>query len=136
MLYKTCVWCGARIPFGKSRCEKCQKDYDKIRMESAERKADKSEVRKFRASREWQAKREAVLAKCNYLCQDCLAKGRYTVATEVHHIVPLYVDFTKRLDDDNLRPLCHDCHEVYSQEARRKWNERQRKKEELNEYLL
>ena len=41
----------------------------------------------------------------------CKDKGVITVATEVHHIIPLSIDFNKRLDDDNLMALCVSCHD-------------------------
>ena len=137
-MYSTCVWCGKRVPFGTSRCPECAKDYEAIKRRRAERKADRDEIQRFRSSQAWRDMRDAILEKYHYICQDCLEQGKTPigVATEVHHIIPLYVDFSKRLDEDNLRPLCHDCHEVYSQEARRKWREKQRVQDEINEYLL
>ena len=53
-----------------------------------------------------------------YLCRACFAqlpgtlKRLNTSDLSVHHIVPLAVDFEKRLDDDNLITLCHFHHEM------------------------
>lgn len=50
------------------------------------------------------------------LCQRCLAEGRTTAATEVHHVKPVeeaigYKEKLRRMyDPHNLRALCHDCH--------------------------
>jgi 5-methylcytosine-specific restriction protein A len=41
------------------------------------------------------------------ICEDC--RGR--VADVVHHIVPCVVDPSRMFDFDNLRALCHDCHQ-------------------------
>ncbi len=42
------------------------------------------------------------------LCQVCLEEGRYTEATEVHHIRPLSDGGTH--DPANLMALCKSCH--------------------------
>lgn len=42
------------------------------------------------------------------LCEQCLLQGRYTLATEVHHIKPLTDGGTNDLS--NLMALCKPCH--------------------------
>lgn len=42
------------------------------------------------------------------LCEQCRLKGKYTIATEVHHILPLSAGGTH--DERNLMPLCKSCH--------------------------
>ena len=42
------------------------------------------------------------------LCEMCKAEGRYTTATEVHHIKPLADGGTS--DVNNLMSLCKSCH--------------------------
>lgn len=42
------------------------------------------------------------------LCEQCQLKGRYTPATEVHHIKPLADGGTN--DEKNLMALCKSCH--------------------------
>ena len=50
----------------------------------------------------------------SFLCQDCLAEGRYTPAEEVHHIEPLTPENINSpsisLNTDNLISLCRECH--------------------------
>lgn len=68
--------------------------------------------------RPWRTLRARYLGQ-HPLCEDCLAKDpdRTTLATEVHHIVPLGTvrsyDEMKRLayDWNNLRALCPECHQ-------------------------
>ena len=48
----------------------------------------------------------------NPLCEDCDAKGVTTPSTEVHHIIPISQDSSKRLDINNLVALCTRCHEI------------------------
>lgn len=51
-----------------------------------------------------------------FLCQDCLANGRYTPAEEVHHIIELtpenITDQSISLNPGNLISLCRECHKV------------------------
>lgn len=68
-----------------------------------------TQITRFRSSRTWRSKREYIVRRDLYLCRVCLSEGRYSTNIHVHHIVPLSVDFSRRLDDDNLISLC-GCH--------------------------
>lgn len=52
--------------------------------------------------------------KNNPICADCLAKGKVTPATSVHHISSPFkggeINWTLLLDYNNLMSLCHECH--------------------------
>ena len=56
---------------------------------------------------QWRKLRARFLS-ANPLCEQCKAQGRYTIATEVHHIKPLADGGTNDLS--NLMPLCKSCH--------------------------
>ena len=49
------------------------------------------------------------------LCEMCYRQGRYTAATEVHHIKPLSEGGTNDLN--NLMPLCKSCHSAITMTA-------------------
>ena len=94
----------------------CEEHAYKAKQEEAERQRfydtrvrDKRIV-EFYHTREWLAIRQQVLARDYYLCQHCLKEKRITPADMVHHIVPVKVDWTKRLDLSNLISLCNTCH--------------------------
>ena len=70
--------------------------------------------------REWRAFRDAVIA-ANPWCVRCLAHGRRTPATELHHIKPL-AQGGARLDVGNVEPCCHSHHLQAEAEARRRAN--------------
>lgn len=70
----------------------------------------KSNYNSFYHSREWQAVRRQVLERDGYLCQVCKRAGRVTPADTVHHITPVRVDYSKRLDPANLEAICRACH--------------------------
>lgn len=64
---------------------------------------------------QWVRLRRRKLMACP-LCERCKEEGRVTVATEVHHVVPVEDGLSMRerarlmFDYHNLRALCHDCH--------------------------
>lgn len=71
---------------------------------------------KFYWSKKWKDKRNYILFRDNYLCQDCLKNNKITEATDVHHIIKLRLAWDKRYDDDNLISLCNDCHKKRDRE--------------------
>ena len=72
----------------------------------------------FRSTAQWQHKAEEIKARDNYLCQICirdLYNTTYRVKSDrlsVHHAIPLQIDYSKRLDNDNLITLCDKHHEM------------------------
>lgn len=61
-------------------------------------------------SNRWKKKREQILRRDKYMCQDCKRYGKRVDATEVHHIK--HVDEYPELafDSRNLISLCAACH--------------------------
>lgn len=55
----------------------------------------------------WRKLRARFLSE-NPLCEQCRLNGKYTIATEVHHIKPLSDGGTNEVQ--NLMPLCKSCH--------------------------
>lgn len=55
----------------------------------------------------WRKRRNKYI-KEHPLCEECLKEGKITVATEVHHIIPIKDGGTH--DYDNLMSLCKSCH--------------------------
>lgn len=53
-------------------------------------------------------KLRARFLKAHLLCEQCKSQGKYTMATEVHHIKPLSEGGTN--DENNLMALCKSCH--------------------------
>src|SRR5690625_3448050 len=50
------------------------------------------------------------LASNNYLCVKCSTDDTPVLADVADHIIPITVDWSLRLDSNNIQPLCHDCH--------------------------
>lgn len=105
-VYSLCVKCKKKIPFKTTRCDECQKEYNKLKEE----RRDKTRAQ-FYTSYRWQQLRARVLEDNNYMCVKCKEQGKVTVATEVHHIEHIANNWDKRLDYDNLMPLCESCHD-------------------------
>ena len=61
----------------------------------------------------WRKERDTFL-KEHPLCDDCLAKGKITPATSIHHKKSPFshgeINWTLLYDWDNLMSLCHECH--------------------------
>lgn len=67
---------------------------------------------RFYQSTPWRKLREKVL-KERPLCEECKRNGVLTPAKVVDHIVPI-VKGGAALDERNLQPLCHRCHNIKS----------------------
>ncbi|XHB95540.1 HNH endonuclease [Lactococcus garvieae] len=69
---------------------------------------------RFYCSGEWRRVRKQVIERDNNECQWCKAEGRVTTASratlEVDHIKELEIYPELALKINNLRTLCHDCH--------------------------
>lgn len=105
------VNCKELINFNESYCDEhkqlskqSNKDYDSLRN-----KRD-NQYRKFYNSKAWKDARHISMLRHDSLCQEHLRNGLYAQADVVDHIVELRDDYSRRLDQSNLEPLCHDCH--------------------------
>lgn len=132
MLMRFCPRCKTMIPHDKSYCDACQPVVDKARDEAKARHMAKANKRynntkrnpiyqQFYQSSEWKTLRAVKLSQSGYLCEDCKNDGIIALAVDVHHIVPISVDWDKRLDTDNLKCLCVQCHN----RAHDRWQKRQ-----------
>ena len=81
----------------------------------------KAFARKFYSSKAWQSCRNEYMKRAHYLCEDCLKRGIYKPAKEVHHIEELTPDNIYRpeisLNFNNLVALCKECHKARHNEC-------------------
>lgn len=104
-MLKTCSVCGGIHEEDKM----CSRLYRK--------KMDTKSV-SFRNSYDWRLKRTQIKVRDMYLCQVCLKEKHDTNFkynhnhVQIHHIIPIAEDFSKRLDDDNLICLCSYHHRL------------------------
>ena len=99
-------------------CSICGKihDFNQVCTRSCNKKDTKAS--KFRKTNRWTQKSRSIRTRDKYLCRVCLSGKyetpyRYTYKElEVHHIVPIEEDYSKRLDSNNLITLCRMHHEM------------------------
>lgn len=103
-MLKTCSVCGTIHDFNKT----CRR--------SGKKKNTKANA--FRKTNKWAEKSKSIRERDKHLCQICLTgkydtNYRYTYEQlEVHHIVSIEEDYTKRLDSMNLITLCKYHHKM------------------------
>ena len=68
----------------------------------------------------WEKKREQILQRDHYACQECRRHGRYRRANTVHHIRHLKDAPELALEDSNLESLCRDCHEAIHEKEKQR----------------
>ena len=103
----------------KKACPYCGKVHEKgfvcVRKPVQSRTSDAD---RFHYTGQWRDKSLYIRRRDLFLCAACRANLRGTVRrlnTEdlsVHHIIPLKVDYSLRLDDQNLITLCRVHHEM------------------------
>lgn len=72
----------------------------------------------FYCSKEWQDLRNRKWYDADGLCEMCKKKGIIREGIDVHHLVEISKDWSKRLDYDNLVLLCKDCHnEIHNRQS-------------------
>ncbi|AEY65410.1 hypothetical protein Clo1100_1158 [Clostridium sp. BNL1100] len=107
-IYTKCS-CGKKIIQG-SKCE-CRKDRYKRYDKEVRYNQDNIKYTEFYNSPEWDKLSQYIKNKYNGLCLMCLLDNDEITACDlVHHITPIRIDFSKRLDVKELIPLCHACH--------------------------
>lgn len=118
MLLKPCGRCDNLIPYGATYCSKCSPIVQaerEARLRESKRKSNREYNKardpkyvRFYNSGDWRALSAKRLSDDNYKCALC---GK--IASEVDHIVEIKTPegWSRRLDYDNTRSLCHDCHD-------------------------
>ena len=119
LLLKSCNRCGVLIQYGGVYCTVCgpivAEEREARRLEATRegnRRYNKTRDPKygrFYNSGEWRTLSAKRLQDDGYKCVKC---GK--IASEVDHIVPIQTPegWERRLDYDNTRSLCLDCHNV------------------------
>ena len=74
---------------------------------------------RFYKTMTWQSKREYILSRDKYLCQQCLKNKILTPADTVHHKMFLEYRPDLALEDDNLMSVCRYCHEQIHKRVQR-----------------
>ncbi len=99
-------------------CSICGKIHDINKVCKRKNTKKNTAANKFRKTNKWTEKSKNIRKRDNYLCKVC-ATGKYGTIyrytykdLEVHHIIPVEEDYSKRLDSLNLITLCRKHHEM------------------------
>ncbi|QDU62155.1 HNH endonuclease [Planctomycetes bacterium Pan216] len=86
-----------------------QGDPETERRRRYQRERTDQAFQRFYQSKRWRRFRKWFLAR-QPLCIDCEAAGRLKEADQLHHVVKLKDDWSRRLDPTNVVGLCRSCH--------------------------
>ena len=118
MIQKLCPKCRAvYIPHYARMCDACAEKAQR-RIEERERENKRArdrryskkrdpEIEAFYNSKEWRQLRAYKISQ-DYMCEEC--EGDPKPAVDVHHVVPIREDWSRRLDITNLHSVCAACH--------------------------
>ena len=80
-------------------------EHEKIKAQEYDKARSAEHSRRYGSM--WRKIRARFLSQ-HPLCEQCRLAGKYTAATEVHHVIPLSAGGTH--DERNLMALCKSCH--------------------------
>lgn len=131
-LLKLCR-CGKPIPIQQTMCDVCS-NKQKSRHTLYDKHARNQDSKAFYHSKQWRVLSDQVYNDQHGLCQMCLEEKKITTGTYdsngkfkrniVDHIIPITVDWSKRLVKSNLWVLCQRHHNVKTAEDRKKYKGR------------
>ena len=115
-LMKICAYpgCQSSIPYGDKFCE-VHREKGEARDKNAQRDRQRAvDARRGSAasrgySYKWRIVAKRFLQKHPY-CIECYRQGRIRPATDVDHIKPHKGNHFLMWNEENLQPLCHECH--------------------------
>jgi 5-methylcytosine-specific restriction enzyme A len=102
--------CGVLVPRG--RCAACSRQHQSTRRPPW--------LSELYGSIRWQKVRKLKLT-ITPMCERCVPITSLSVATEVHHKVPVLERPDLGLDLDNLESLCGPCHDAIDKTRARWW---------------
>lgn len=102
--------CNKLVPYNERYCDEHRRDEVKRRNESYDNDRRDPRATRFYNSSAWKSVRDKVMRDAGGLCRSCQEHDMTVDADVVDHIIPIEVDWSKRLDKSNLQPLCHSCH--------------------------
>ena len=73
--------------------------------------------------------RELIYRRDHGLCVQCRSNDIIKIGDVVDHIIPIRMDWSKRLEPTNLQTLCHACHNKKKEDEKKNKNN---SKEKIN----
>ncbi|OMC81861.1 endonuclease [Viridibacillus sp. FSL H7-0596] len=105
--------CGNKITKG-AYCEEHKRSKEKPVKKSLYDKSNKS----FYNSKQWKSMRQFIYERDKGCCKRC---GRFVFGkmAQVHHIVKVKSNATLKLEPNNLKLLCPECHAIEENEEQK-----------------
>lgn len=139
-MFKKICRCGKIIPQDIPRCSECEakltnrnrqgyKDYKNKRTDIKEQKFYS------KSNQAWTITKEAVKARDKGLCLLCDSKGDDGYVDDVHHIIELKEDWSRRFDMSNLICLCKRCHFYVHKKYRKDSKSKKEMQDKLKELI-
>lgn len=112
-MYKICPQCGKHVEYGK-QCE-CLDKYNKERYKAYKNRRNDKKEQSFYSGQAWRKCSKNIRTHYFGLCIYCWYRNKHNndeinYSSLTHHIVEIKEDWHKRLQTDNLTPLCDECH--------------------------
>ena len=112
--FRKCRYCSAKVPnpsYGMPLCQKHRRLISQARSKPkpSKHKRPVNPYQSFYDSDTWKSMRRRLLSE-QPLCVSCVLTDKFIPATELDHIIPLRIDFNKRLEYSNIQGLCSSCH--------------------------
>lgn len=106
--------CSTKIKRG-SYCDEHKRSRESIKRKQAKKSVYHNENKPFYNSSEWRNMRSIIYQREKGKCQRC---GRFIFGrnAHIHHVVPIKKDPTLKLEENNLKLLCRNCHSIEENE--------------------
>lgn len=139
MLKKFCR-CGKKIPQNIKMCSECEAKLTKSKREGyKDYKSKRTDIKEQKfyslSNKAWVITKEVVKARDNGVCLLCESKNDKGYVDDVHHIIELKEDWSRRFDMSNLICLCKRCH-FYVHKKYRKDNKSKKEMQDKLRKLL
>lgn len=111
--------CRRLIDYTEQYCVNHKPKYQRPQESYSERMEKDGQYRKFYKSKAWRDM-SYIYRLNNPVCEQCIELGIAAKADVVDHIIEIKDDWSRRLDDSNLKSLCHQHHEIKTRRERDK----------------
>lgn len=116
--------CRTLIDYEQSYCDKHKPRTQRPQQTYAERMATDGQYRRFYKSKSWQ-NLSFQYRLSHPICEECILLGIAVKADVVDHVVEIKDDWSKRLDEKNIRSLCHHHHAIKTKREQMKRSKKQ-----------
>ena len=110
------------IGAGKTYCPSHSKKDRGYKNKVYDRQQRDPKLSRFYSSGRWRKTRN-IYIQSNPLCERCMLQGETRKADVVDHIIPIKIDWQRKLDMSNLQSLCNRCHAVKTREDKEKYEQ-------------